>query len=150
MSDAIARCRALVSALGLRYGMPDLALDEASHSCVLAYDARLRVWLTADAGRDCLLLWTMLGGLDAHARPDLMLAMLEANCMWQHTHGATLGYDGPQGQVLLSLALATAALDGALLEQTLERFVETALAWQARLDAPPPGTLNPAWLPSLV
>ena len=139
------RCDALLTALGLRFGMPGLCFDRASGSCTLRFGGRLSVSLTPTPDEQALVLFAELGTVKAQERPDLLLAMLSGNVMWRGTAGATLCLQAEREQAIMVLQLPIDGLDGASLETRLGHFVDAAMRWSERLAAPlPPAALPPA------
>lgn len=142
-----------LAALGRALGLDALALD-AQGACALQVDAGPAVHLQAAAEGEQGVLFAVVATLppvaDGGSR-HLLRSLLEANCLWQGTGGATLGLDDESPpRVVLAQRVPWAQLGApAFLD-----FAAQAAAWQARLEGAgcdadgdaPAGTAGPALL----
>lgn len=123
----------VLAAFGDGIGLDGLALDEAGIGTLFIDDVAVNLELDEGSGR--LLLYAGLG-IPEGDPAAIHVELLEANLFWQGTGGATLALQPETGAVLLVQALPVAGLDAIGFETALQRFVDTAEAWEQRLQAP--------------
>ena len=122
----------VLQAFGASIGVEGLALDD-HQSCVLSIDD---VMLTMQWMQDSetLLVYSPVGMIDKNAvTADLLLQLLEANCLGMGTGGLTLGAQPDFGAVVLSGRLPTHNLSPVVLERFIEFFASVADEWSKRL-----------------
>lgn len=90
--------------------------------------------------RDLVVLYADLGELPAEPAVDMLLDMLDANCFWEGTGGATLSIlREPEHPIHLVLAqhFELGSTQGAEvdLEDRIKMFLTAAYAWHLRLNA---------------
>ena len=148
----------LVASLGERLGVP-LALD-ADGACAIEADG-LVVTMSHLPELDAFALTGDVGEPPPENLESLYKAMLEANCAFTGTAGATLSLDSATGRVSLCWALPLVALDPDALYTTVEGFLNTLEAWHkivANYRAPAqdepasvePGSLSPGLGPGFM
>jgi hypothetical protein len=125
--------RALLAAYGRSIGIPDLALDPQS-VCRLVFDGDLAVNLEPVAGSDRLHVYSDLSGLPSPDHALVYRELMEAHLFGRSTGPAYFGCDSGLGQLFLVIPLETAGLDPARFSVHLDRFVEQARFWRAKLD----------------
>jgi len=122
---------AIVKALGDRLGLEGLELDE-DDSCTLRFGEALEVTMQLDD--DAFVLSAEVGVAPAPAEPAMLEALLEANLFWSGTGGATLSMDPSSRRVFLHERCLASALAPDRLETMLERFVNAAESWAAKVS----------------
>lgn len=116
----------LIASLGDRIGI-QLALDA---DCACSFEADgLVVTLNHFPEIDTLALTGDIGEPPPENLEPLYKAMLEANCAFAGTAGATLSLDSATGRFSLCRALPLAVLDADSLYAAVEGFVNTLDAW---------------------
>ncbi|WP_142850612.1 type III secretion system chaperone [Telmatospirillum sp. J64-1] len=78
-------------------------------------------------------IYTVLGPVAGPARASVLRLMLQANCGWAATRGATLSLLGGSGDTVLAIRLPAVSLDATRLRTTLGDLCDTAETWQAVL-----------------
>lgn len=147
--DIRATANNLLHALGQALGLP-VELD-ADGACGLRVDERLELTLRLEEQAAALLAYAPVGALPAAQTEAVLRRLLAANHVWEGSEGATWSLQ--DGQVALARLWPLGGLDAARLERELARFVDVALAEQARLQQPgaalpqgvgrlPPGTMT--------
>lgn len=138
-------CR-LLRLFGEAIGIPSLSFDEAG-SCCLVFDADILVNIALEERLGRLVLFSYLGNAPDHRQGQALSMLLQGNFFWQGTDGATLAIEGGSRSSVLMRELPLDRLDAALFQEAVERFVNTAEHWIARLrDA---GDDGPAPMPAL-
>jgi hypothetical protein len=149
--------QALVAELGQSLGMAGMAAGDDGY-IGLTID-KLDVHLQYEAEEDTVVLFCRLQEVDPDRRDVVYGMLLAANVLWQGANGATFGADPDTGRVFLADRRARTALDVDALSAWIERFVDTAGYWHARIetanaggplqdgDAAPAGAPAPNGLP---
>ena len=125
--------RLLLRELGESMSLPKVLEPDKDDSCHVLFDEKVAVEFRRDAG--WLVLFSALGEFDTSDRPDLALALLEANLFWQGTAGATLGVSNA-GLVVMAHRMPLAGLDLPKLRDVLDRFLKVAEHWHRDLGLP--------------
>ena len=122
----------ILQAFGSSIGLEGLALDE-HQSCTLAMgDVLLTMQWMPDA--DSLLVYAPVGMITYGALDEnLLVQLLEANCLGRGTGGLSLGLQPGFGAVILSGSLFANRLAPVVLERFIEFFTGTAEEWIRRL-----------------
>jgi len=149
--------QALVAELGQSLGMAGMSAGEDGY-IGLTIDKR-DVHLQYEAEGDTVVLFSRLQEVDPDRRDVVYGMLLAANVLWQGANGATFSADPDTGRIFLADRRARAALDVDSLSTWIERFVDTAGYWHARIEtanaggplqddeAAPAGTFAPNGLP---
>ena len=132
--DDRARAERLVAELGATLGLDGLALDPATGSTVLVFDADVIVTLEYDAAAARLVFSSYLGELPAAGAEAALRELMAANLYWHRTRGATLCLEEGTGGIILVYAHPIADLDAARIEAVLENVVNQAERWSARIS----------------
>ncbi|MDK2124078.1 type III secretion system chaperone [Parachitinimonas caeni] len=124
----------LIADFGSLIGIPTLCLDERG-SCSLVFDQKYRVTLALDSARGRFVLHCEVAALPVGLGKSALLALLQANYLWQGAQGATLSIDPPgQSLVLMySVALAGAARDD--INHAVESLLDAADIWSRYLES---------------
>ena len=124
----------VLQAFGSSLGIEGLALDEYQ-SCTLTIN---EVMLTLQWKRDSqtVLVYSPVGLIDKNAL-DMLVQLLEANCLGLGTGGLALGLQPGLGAVILSGQLSTHNLGPVVLERFIEFFAAMADEWLSRLAETP-------------
>lgn len=131
--DKRALASRLLADLGNTLTVGPLALDEATHSCVLMFDADLVVNVEYDDALGRLVLSCYLDELPSEGAEPLLRELLAANLYWHRTRGATLCLEEGTGGVILAYGHGVSELDGPAFEAVVENFVNQAERWRARI-----------------
>lgn len=124
--------QALVAELGQSLGMADMSAGEDGY-IGLTID-KLDVHLQYEAEEDTVVLFCRLQEVDPDRRDVVYGMLLAANVLWMGANGATFSVDPDTGRVFLADRRARAALDVDALSAWIERFVDTAGYWHARIE----------------
>jgi hypothetical protein len=143
--DKRALANQLLANLGNTLTAGPLALDDATHSCVLMFDDNLVLNIEYDDAQSRLVLSCYLDELPRSDAEPLLRELLAANLYWHRTRGATLGLEEGTGGVILTYGHGVSELDGPAFETVVENFVNQAEHWRGRIVAasattPPAGT----------
>jgi hypothetical protein len=122
----------LLAGFGETIGIPGLAFDEKG-SCSLVFDGNILVNVAVEERRRRLVLFSFLCELPRSSRSKQFAAMLEGNFFWQGTDGATLSFETASRSALLMYPVPLEGLNPSALHMVMERFVNTAETWVARL-----------------
>ena len=124
---------ALLAGYGRSLGLPDLAPD-GQGVCRLLFDGDLTVDLEPMAGSDWLHVYSDLAGLPSPDHALVYRELMEAHLFGRATGPAYFGCDSGVGRMFLVMTLETAGLDPARFSGLMDRFVEQARFWRAKLD----------------
>lgn len=122
----------ILAGFGETISIPGLAFDDKG-SCCLVFDGDILVNIAVEDRRNRLVLFSFLCELPKDSRPRQFAAMLEGNFFWQGTDGATLSFESAARSALLMYPVPLDGLSPQGLHDTVERFVNTAERWIARL-----------------
>lgn len=117
----------LMQQVGGTLHLGELVLDGGS--CCIGIDD-LIVNVRYLDGADQVLLYTEVAPLPATHREALFATLLQGQCFFQKTAGATLSLDQGLGAILLQNVQPLRVLDCAAFMNWLENFMHTALYWQ--------------------
>jgi len=118
----------LLASFGKTVGIDNLTHDEGY--CCLFFD---EVVVNLEERDGILFLYTTVGQLPENGREKLYAALLNANCFYKGTQGATLGADEKAGIVMLSYQTVLSVLDDATFEKIVENFVNVADTWTTKV-----------------
>ena len=122
----------VLQAFGSSLGIEGLALDEY-HSCTLGID-EMMLTMQWKSEAQTVLVYAPVGMIDKDAiDKNLLVQLLEANCLGMGTGGLTLGLQPGQGAIVLSGQLSTHNLEPVVLERFIEFFAGMADEWRERL-----------------
>ncbi len=123
----------LISSLGKTLNLPQLKLDDVTHSCVLLFDQDIVLNIEFDEAGGQMILSAYLDEL-ADDEPERMLRQLMvANLYWHRTDGATLGLEDASNGIILADRRLLAAIDEAGFERWVEGFVNQTEHWKKRI-----------------
>jgi Tir chaperone protein (CesT). len=131
--DKRALASRLLADLGNTLTVGPLALDEATHSCVLLFDGDLVVNIEYDDPQGRLVLSSYLDELPRENAEPLLRELLAANLYWHRTRGATLCLEEGTNGILLTYSHSVTELDSASFETVVENFVNQAERWTRRI-----------------
>lgn len=122
-----------LEALAKVSGLPFLDLD-AQGFRTLTIDSLHSVHLQSDVVSGELVLFAEVATLPSPPDAQLLTLLLQANCFWRGTAGATLSLDdqSPPGLVL-ARRVSCAAITPAQFVDIFESFVDHLVDWHARL-----------------
>lgn len=123
----------ILAGFGETIGISGLSFDEKG-CCCLVFDGDILVNIAVEDRRNRLVLFSFLCELPISSRARQFAAMLEGNFFWQGTDGATLSFESAAQSALLMYPLPLDGLSPQGLHDTVERFVNTAERWMARLE----------------
>jgi hypothetical protein len=123
----------LLADLGNTLTVGPLALDAATHSCVLVFDENLILNIEYDPGTERLVLSCYLDELPAEGAEPLLRELLAANLYWHRTRGATLCLEEGTGGVILAYPCSVTELDSHAFETVVENFANQAERWARRI-----------------
>ncbi len=123
----------LITNFGAMLTLPELRLDDKSHSCVLLFDGDIVLNIEFDDASGQIILSAYLDELaDLHAEATLRELMV-ANLYWHRTDGATIGLEESTQGLILAQARGVTELDDASFEKLVETFVNQAERWKKRI-----------------
>ncbi len=123
----------LITSLGKTLNLPQLKLDDVTHSCVLLFDQDIVLNIEFDEAGGQMILSAYLDEL-ADNEPERMLRQLMvANLYWHRTDGATLGLEDASNGIILADRRLLAAIDEAGFEKWVEGFVNQTEHWKKRI-----------------
>lgn len=123
----------LLGAVAHKFKAEGLELDGKTRYCALLIDETLL--LNFQLTPDGLSLCACLGGLPSgKKRENILVSMMQANCLNAETKGATLGLESSKRVVVLHLLLHLVQSKTRFV-QRIEAFIETAKHWLARLNS---------------
>lgn len=118
------------SKFGGMIGLPALSLDSVGRCSLLIGDT-LTLEFLFDAGRDTLVIYADLGGIEADRAKQLYPLFLEANLLWGGTSGATLSVsDDVPPRTILAQPFAWRDGTAERLHDLVEEFLKTANLWR--------------------
>jgi hypothetical protein len=116
---------------GENFGIQGLCFDEYQ-SCMLLIDD-LTFMLQSKQEQHTLLIYCPLLELEPDAPKEMLLAILEANCLGAGTHGLHLGLEKDLRVFILSGSMSTTDLSLVELERLIQFFVDEANHWREQL-----------------
>lgn len=108
-------------------GLP--TLDGTDDTAQFLVDEKLKLVFHLPAGEKYLQLRAVVAQLPGELLGSKAMEIAAANYNGAITGGAALGLNPENGEVLLSLILPCEAMTASMLEETVSRFVDTALFW---------------------
>jgi len=122
----------LISYLGEKLGLPDLALDDKDYCCIFSDDG---VVTNIDYYEhdDLFVMYTTIGVISDNSRLEIFELMLKGNFGWKDTAGAMTCVDPTGKLALLMTDLPVAPLDGELFCTAIERFHSLSWAWSDKI-----------------
>lgn len=124
----------LMSSLGKTLGFPDLCFDPTGY-CALGFDDFLLNMQYIEATEQ-LFLSVSVAGLPEGNRQPLYELLLQGNCGFAQTGGATLGVNEENG-VVLSAHIKVITLDSLSFETLIDNFLTMAESWRERIALMP-------------
>lgn len=136
---------ALLKQFGKTIGITDLT-DDNGYCCLFFDD----ITVNMEERDSTLFLYTTVAELPESGREKLFARLLEANCFFKETRGATLGADLNAGIILLCYQTPLAVLDDIHFEKTIENFINITELWMTNIretvsDAAPENGSSPAY-----
>ncbi|PTY01601.1 hypothetical protein DB346_12735 [Verrucomicrobia bacterium LW23] len=125
--------RELLDRISRRLGV-DLQLDEENFALV-QIDSDFDLTFEYEDDRETLLMTAVCGELPPRNREAVLSALLEANFYGAGTGGGILSLNSKTGEVYFHYRVTTTQLDEELLEASMQRMVDNAETWIARLKA---------------
>ena len=133
--SALQHTNTLLRRFGEYVGLPDLCLDE-DNLCTLSFDD-LAVCLSLWEKSGDLLVYADVGVLPSPVEGRVFQRLLEANCLFSGTRGATLGvrYDEERNVFVVALArlVRVETLQQENFQNLLQEFIDTEAHWQQEL-----------------
>ena len=125
----------VLSEFGHKIGLPQIVFSE-ERLCTLSFDDIIvHIELSEDGSLLSCYLW--IADVAEARRPEVALAISDANYLLARTHGATLGMNRHSGDLVLVAKIPDATLTLAGFEQVLENLVNLAQTWQQKIAADP-------------
>ena len=131
----------LMSSLGNTLGLPELCLDQSGY-CALGFDDFLLNMQYVEATEQ-LFLSVSVAGLPEGNRLPLYELLLQGNCGFAQTGGATLGINEQNG-VVLSAHVKAITLDSLSFETLIDNFLKVAESWRKRIATMPDAGIAPS------
>ena len=122
----------LLGAFGDSVGVPDLATDEDRY-CVIKLDDRIVLVMQYEPDTESVVLYVDLGPYPEEHEREVFASLLQANCLWAGTGGATLGVNGSSRTILLGYRLSVRNLELEPFKSAVESLVNTAEFWMNRI-----------------
>jgi hypothetical protein len=129
------QCNTALQQFGEKLGIAGLCFDEYN-SCLLMIDD-ISFNLQLKEKLNTLLIYCPLKKLDEQSPRELLLHLLEANCLGSGTHGLQLGLEKNMQVLILSGSLSTHSLSPVELEHFVQFFVDEARRWNEELASTP-------------
>lgn len=123
----------LITSLGKTLSLPQLKLDDVTHSCVLLFDQDIVLNIEFDEPGGQMILSAYLDELDSEEPERMLRTMMVANLYWHRTDGATLGLEDASNGIILADRRLLAAIDETGFEKWVEGFVNQTEHWKKRL-----------------
>lgn len=132
----------LLNAIGNACGLDNLQFD-AQGCAKLLIDGKLGIQLEHNDTDERIYIYSSLGTIPVTDRETVFRRLLESNLFGHDTGGATLAIDRLQNDFILWQAIAINQTTPEDMSAIVERFINAAETWQARLnDLPVPDTLD--------
>ena len=128
------RVNELLLAFGIARGMQNASLNDLG---VLAfnYKGKLDIVVELAPSGEAVYFYSGLCSIPGHEREAFLENLLELNLLFGGTNGSTLAIDRKENRVILCYSLPVDQLDGVLLGNIIENFLETAVNLQDELQA---------------
>lgn len=123
----------LLGHLAKSLNLAELSLDENNH-CMLLFDDKVVLNMEFNEDRGILVVYSYIGEVPFEGRENIFEALLESNCFWQETEGATIGIDKHTQTVVLSYPFELPVSNTKSFEERLAIFVDTTESWMERLE----------------
>ena len=123
----------LITSLGKTLNLPQLKLDDVTHSCVLLFDQDIVLNIEFDEPGGQMILSAYLDELDSDEPERMLRELMVANLYWHRTDGATLGLEEASSGIILADRRLLAAVDEAGFEKWVEGFVNQTEHWKKRV-----------------
>lgn len=124
----------LLADFGASAGIPGLAVDDEGY-CILKLDEKIVLVMQYEHETESIVLYADLGKYPQAGEHAVFYDILQANCLWTGTGGATLGVNAGTNSVLMCYRLPARHLDTGIFEQTIESLANTAEFWTNRIEA---------------
>lgn len=138
----------LIASLGKTLNLPELKLDDVTHSCVLLFDEDIVLNIECDQASGQLILSAYLTELPEEETERMLRELMIANLYWHRTDGATLGLEELTRGLILADRRPIAVLDEANFEKWVEGFVNQTERWKKRIPEIQEGKEEPAAPPA--
>lgn len=131
----------VLASFGEKVGLPGAELSEEGYF-TLSVDEFV-VTLVAQEDDDAVTFHVWIGEVESSRRPQVALALADANYLLAGSHGATLGMNRNSGDVALAARTSASTLDLMRFELLVEKLVNLAEHWRnqvketAKGDEPP-------------
>ncbi len=134
----------LIASLGKTLNLPELKLDDVTHSCVLLFDEDIVLNIECDEPGGQLILSAYLTELPDDETERVLRELMIANLYWHRTDGATLGLEEMTRGLILADRRPIGLLDETGFEKWVEGFVNQTERWKKRIPEIQAGTDEPA------
>jgi len=138
----------LIASLGKTLNLPELKLDDVTHSCVLLFDEDIVLNIECDQAGGQIILSAYLTELPEEETERMLRELMIANLYWHRTDGATLGLEELTRGLILADRRPIGMLDEANFEKWVEGFVNQTERWKKRIPEIRDGKEEPAALPA--
>ncbi|MDD2967387.1 MAG: type III secretion system chaperone [Desulfovibrionaceae bacterium] len=129
------QCNAVLQQFGEKLGIAGLCFDEYNSCLLMVDDISFNLQLKEEL--NTLLIYCPLKKLDEQSPREVLLHLLEANCLGSGTHGLQLGLEKNMQVLILSGSLSTHCLSPVELERFVQFFVDEARRWNTELHSTP-------------
>ncbi len=134
----------LITGLGKTLNLPELKLDEVTHSCVLLFDQDIVLNIEYDEAGAQFIVSSYLDEVPADDPEPVLREVAVANLYWHRTGGATIGLEDLTNGLILADRRLIATLDDSSFEKWVEGFVNQTEHWKKRLPDVKAGIKDPA------
>lgn len=121
----------LLCEFGASVGIPSLALDE-DNRCNLVFDD-IAVSFELSKAEESFYLYSYLGDAPGENREKVYAMLLDANYIFRHTRGATLGMEDASKKIILIREYRLERMRLADFESLVEEFVNLAEYWKQKI-----------------
>lgn len=138
----------LIASLGKTLKLPELKLDDVTHSCVLLFDEDIVLNIECDQAGGQIILSAYLTELPEEEAERMLRELMIANLYWHRTDGATLGLEELTRGLILADRRPIPTLDETNFEKWVEGFVNQTERWKKRIPEIQEGKDEPAAPPA--
>ncbi len=121
----------LLKEFGDLIGIPELCLDEENRCNLMFDDVAVSFELNRD--EESFYMYSYLGDASSENRERVYAKLLDANYVFKHTNGATLGVEDASKKIILIRQYALEMMRLSKFESVVEEFVNLAEYWKQKI-----------------
>lgn len=123
----------LLKMLGAEVGIDALAAD-GNNSCSMSFDD-IVVNMECMEESSTLFMYSAVGRVSEESKYVIMEELLDANCFFKGTQGASLGIDKASGIVMLQYQSPLATLEYCAFRKILNNFIAVSELYKRKIDS---------------